>query len=698
MHPGKAATNPLPHRPMPSLPLTSASRTGGREAAWRTHDAAWALLPLDDAGARRLLEEAYASFAADGDRDGCAAVAASALILIASRHADYRGLVRWLERFATSEAPRAAAGTLALRFHAARMCLPNLDATVAFDGTTTAESAAFVYGSLRSPLDLPADERLLYGKLLLDQLSLNKDSERFKTVASLLTPALDDPSASAYWIGVWWWRLATSYALFGDMDAARGCRERAWQIARSQRIDDLEYALHAETLTELLLAGDLAAATDIVARMKTLAPAVNATWCGHGLVYSARYHLLRHEPKLAEEVCDRALALYAEAEVADRQRDVCRSTLAFCHVLYQDEGRAVRILESCLSHQTGGQAAVVEGHLLAIRAHEALRTAAPDLDVTLRRAMDHAASISQYSLLMLLPDQAALLFDAALTRGLQTDFAAKAIRLRKLVPPDSTRPDWPWPLRLRALGGFSIERDGSRVGTARKAQKKPEELLKALVVAGGDADIDTLVDQLWPSIEAKDPRASFEMALSRLRRLIGVDGALVLADGRLSLDRRLVWWDVAAFDTLRLRLHATLSAMSEPPAVIALAERLGALYAGPLFGGESTAIWSLAARERLAMAWQRAAQDAGEWLESRSEWRAATAIYERGVAQQMLAESLYRGLMRCHRALNERAEALIVYRRCRELLTRVLGVPPSDETRRLFEQIRGDESGAADAA
>lgn len=183
------------------------------------------------------------------------------------------------------------------------------------------------------------------------------------------------------------------------------------------------------------------------------------------------------------------------------------------------------------------------------------------------------------------------------------------------------------------------------------------------------------------------------MALSRLRRLLGVDGVLLLADDRLALDRRVVWWDVAAFDAVRQRLHEAMASIGDAAVVVALARRLAALYKEPLYGGESVAAWGIAARERLVMAWQRAVQDASEWLESRSLWRAAIEIYERGLEQQVLAESLYRGLMRCHRGLDERTEALLVYRRCRDLLVRLLGVAPSEETKRLSDEIRGADDG-----
>jgi len=80
--------------------------------------------------------------------------------------------------------------------------------------------------------------------------------------------------------------------------------------------------------------------------------------------------------------------------------------------------------------------------------------------------------------------------------------------------------------------------------------------------------------------------------------------------------------------------------------------------------------------------------DVGAWLEARGLWREAIDRYERGLAQQMLAEPLYRGLMRCHMALNEPAEALVAYRRCRDLLSILLSVKPGSETEALHQHIR----------
>jgi DNA-binding SARP family transcriptional activator len=65
----------------------------------------------------------------------------------------------------------------------------------------------------------------------------------------------------------------------------------------------------------------------------------------------------------------------------------------------------------------------------------------------------------------------------------------------------------------------------------------------------------------------------------------------------------------------------------------------------------------------------------------------AIDVYRRGLEADNLAESFYRGLMRSLASTGDQAEALNAFRRCRELLSIVLGVKPSAETDVLSREI-----------
>ena len=64
------------------------------------------------------------------------------------------------------------------------------------------------------------------------------------------------------------------------------------------------------------------------------------------------------------------------------------------------------------------------------------------------------------------------------------------------------------------------------------------------------------------------------------------------------------------------------------------------------------------------------------------------SLYRSGVELDSLNEELYRGLMRCHQELGDHSEALQAYRRCCELLSRFLGIPPNAKTQALYHSVR----------
>jgi DNA-binding SARP family transcriptional activator len=94
---------------------------------------------------------------------------------------------------------------------------------------------------------------------------------------------------------------------------------------------------------------------------------------------------------------------------------------------------------------------------------------------------------------------------------------------------------------------------------------------------------------------------------------------------------------------------------------------------------------------------QRVVISLGAALEAARDWATAVDVYRRGLEADNLAEPLYRGLMRSLAATGDRAEALVAYRRCRDLVSVVLGLKPSAETERLYRDIAAGVPPAATA-
>jgi len=236
----------------------------------------------------------------------------------------------------------------------------------------------------------------------------------------------------------------------------------------------------------------------------------------------------------------------------------------------------------------------------------------------------------------------------------------------------------------QALGAI-VDLDGRPIAVPRKSPRKPLELLKALIAAGGRGiDKQRLADLLWADAAAEDASAALDMAIMRLRKLLAAPEAIVIEDGKIGLDTRRVWLDSWAFDRDVDALLPLSRGANNDAAVAAISERILALYRGPFLDNEEAQGWLLAARERTRQRFMRSLSDAGRYWERREQWSAAAALFERGLEIDPLAEELYRRLMRCHLARRRPSEAARVFQRCREMLLAQLGVPPSAETEALL--------------
>jgi LuxR family transcriptional regulator, maltose regulon positive regulatory protein len=93
------------------------------------------------------------------------------------------------------------------------------------------------------------------------------------------------------------------------------------------------------------------------------------------------------------------------------------------------------------------------------------------------------------------------------------------------------------------------------------------------------------------------------------------------------------------------------------------------------------------ARERLRARFIGSVDRLGRLLEAVGAGADTISLYERATDADPIAESLYRRLMQLHLSLGQPAEALRSYRRCRDMLSIMLGLAPSAETERLAREI-----------
>jgi DNA-binding SARP family transcriptional activator len=140
----------------------------------------------------------------------------------------------------------------------------------------------------------------------------------------------------------------------------------------------------------------------------------------------------------------------------------------------------------------------------------------------------------------------------ALERSIEPEFATAIVTSRRLAPGPRARRlvRWPWSVRVEALGGLALRRDGVEPPRG-KAQRKPLELL-GLLVAHGErgASLGRLAEALWPDADGDTAHHALETTMYRLRRLLGDPAALVRCGGRTTLDPDRVFVDAWAFADL----------------------------------------------------------------------------------------------------------------------------------------------------
>jgi LuxR family transcriptional regulator, maltose regulon positive regulatory protein len=236
--------------------------------------------------------------------------------------------------------------------------------------------------------------------------------------------------------------------------------------------------------------------------------------------------------------------------------------------------------------------------------------------------------------------------------------------------------------RVHVLGRFRLTTGDTPI-TIPPRLRKPQELLQALIAFGGaEVSAGLLIDALWPDSEGDAAYHALESALYRLRQLLGAREAVRMEGGKVSLNRDQLWVDLWEFEEELGR--------PQDPKVNGIDRigRLRLLYQGHFLQHETERPWVVKARQELRDRLLRAVRDAARECERARRWEDAANLYRSGIELDSLNEGLYRGLMLCHQELGDHSEALQAYRRCRELLTRFLGIAPNAKTQALYHSVR----------
>ncbi len=300
-----------------------------------------------------------------------------------------------------------------------------------------------------------------------------------------------------------------------------------------------------------------------------------------------------------------------------------------------------------------------------------------------------------------LPQVMQLLCAEALEAGIEPKYVKALIGKLGLTPPQPLNPtsllsmdkermggvsyleDWPYPIKIRTLGRFELIKDDKPHAFTGKVQKKPLEMLMALIALGGNnVPEERLTSALWPDVDGDLAHKSFETTLGRLRLLLGGEDRITYSTRQLTINPRSCWVDSFAVE----RLFEDMRAAPEDQAAL-LREKAIGLYKGPFLPSDAGLQCIVSCRETLQNKMLRVLRATGRHYEQSSQWEKAAGCYAKGIETDNLAEEFYQRLMVCYKHLGRHADAVKAYKRCSSLLQSELGIAPSAETEAVYSSI-----------
>lgn len=248
-------------------------------------------------------------------------------------------------------------------------------------------------------------------------------------------------------------------------------------------------------------------------------------------------------------------------------------------------------------------------------------------------------------------------------------------------------------LKIRLLGGFSLELDGKPVSGL--PSRKAEALVAYLVCHKRPFPREILADFLWDDRPQEQTLANLRSLLSGLRRKLGE--YLIITRQNVSFNHESNYWlDVAAFTNQLPPLAETNDVMS--PDERRKRETAVSTYLGNFLDGfyirESRRFeeWVSLERERLQRLAVHNLQQLVKSMLQQGQYATGIEAAVRLLEFDPLSETSHRSLMLLLARNGQRNTALQQYETCCRILDDELGVPPTSETTALYEHIRSSQT------
>jgi DNA-binding SARP family transcriptional activator len=633
------------------------------------------LIPVDQSQAQVVLEHAFDEFERTDDSVGQLLCAARSIEAIFRAYVHLRAQDRWiavLDRllvdglvFQDRDDELTVYASLGLATFYTQPQHPSLRSSME-------RVSAMLQGGL-SP-----EQMVTAGDVLSRYFTMSYQPEEFLRITSLVSSAADDssvPPLNRLW---WWGRAADSLRAVGRYAEAENALRKAEALAEffpgHAAVFTVRFFRFVLDVTRRRLADvaehlvDLSRPANPAHRLAAMADAIAAT---HTKSLDEALHLCR----LQAAACAASGIFFVEV--------VGNIFLAALLAQNRKTEELAALGAATRAQVSGTYMAHTEIQLSLIEAYAAVELGQTQAARELLSAAMSTQADSNFLVLTSLPRVLPTVFAFALEQGIGTAQIKTWIKRFSILPEEATTEHWPWPVRIRCMGKFAIFLDNEPLQFKGRAPAKPLELLKLLVSAGrGGLPARAIADRLWPDVEGDAALVNVDTNVHRLRKLFKQDPLLV-GEGRVGINSERCWVDAWALERLDL-----ITSDSAPDSLMRNAVAALRLYVGHFLDIDAEQAWAVAYRDKLRSGLIRLVSVAGKCMEEAGKFAEAIELYEQAIKLDNIAEPIYRQWMACLRARGEMAEALKVYRRCKEMLSIVLGVQPSAETQAIAASLK----------
>ena len=473
----------------------------------------------------------------------------------------------------------------------------------------------------------------------------------------------------------------------GDTQQALALIHQAEAMAKDKALHVLDVLIAGHGIYPALNSGDLALAESYAQKMRAvLHPARKLDVANHDWVRSA-IALARGDAQgaldHAQACLEKSIACGANLPVAQ-----CRILLGYIFIEQGKPAGALKQADLVHAYAKAAGHSAFEHAALMIRSLALARLGEHELA---HDVLCNALALGRSCELVVIypwspPSFLQAIYSMALEAGIEEAYVHNIIRKLKLKAPAVAGHRWPWPVKVYTLGRFEIFIDDALLEYSRKMPKRPLALLKLLIANRGQMRVEQAIDALWPDEAADAAISALDVALHRLRRMLGAPTMVELQDGRLSLDSRAIWVDALAMDEALAAVEAGTADTNRMRSSV-LNE-----YRGHFLPAEPGELWAASARARWRSSFNRACAAYGRELEEAGNFEAAAAHYTRAIDIDPTFEASYQGLMRCHMARGWRSEGIATFERLRLTLLHSDGLKPALASEQLLQHLKNPDN------